>query len=117
MKLSKGNTINLEDYRAKDGLKISKVFTGRDRGLYVREQSKIDEIEQLNDVVNIIIPKNIYSINPSFFEELFVNIIKRLGKENFLKKICFKSEGDYNFETPLNEAIERVLRKKSALQK
>ena len=41
MKLSKDNTINLEDFRAKDGHKISKVFTGRDRGLYVREQSKI----------------------------------------------------------------------------
>ena len=87
MKLSKDNTINLEDFRAKDGHKISKVFTGRDRGLYVREQSKIDEIEQSYDEVKIIIPNNIYSINPSFFEELFVNIIKRLGKENFLKKI------------------------------
>ena len=109
MKLSKDNTINLEDFRAKDGHKISKVFTGRDRGLYVREQSY--------DEVKIIIPNNIYSINPSFFEELFVNIIKRLGKENFLKKIHFTSEGDYNYETPLNEAIERVLRKNSALQK
>ena len=48
MKLSKDNTINLEDFRAKDGHKISKVFTGRDRGLYVREQSKIDEIEWNN---------------------------------------------------------------------
>ena len=73
MKLSKDNTINLEDFRAKDGHKISKVFTGRDRGLYVREQSKIDEIEQSYDEVKIIIPNNIYSINPSFFEELFVN--------------------------------------------
>ena len=117
MKLSKDNTINLEDFRAKDGHKISKVFTGRDRGLYVREQSKIDEIEQSYDEVKIIIPNNIYSINPSFFEELFVNIIKRLGKENFMKKIHFTSEGDYNYETPLNEAIERVLRKNSALQK
>ena len=107
MKLSKDNTINLEDFRAKDGHKISKVFTGRDRGLYVREQSKIDEIEQSYDEVKIIIPNNIYSIN----------LIKRLGKENFLKKIHFTSEGDYNYETPLNEAIERVLRKNSALQK
>ena len=55
MKLSKDNTINLEDFRAKDGHKISKVFTGRDRGLYVREQSKIDEIEQSYDEVKIFI--------------------------------------------------------------
>ena len=117
MKLSKDNIINLEDYRAKDGLKISKVFTGRDRGLYVREQSRIDDIENSYDEVKIIIPDNIYSINPSFFEEFFVNIIKKLGKDEFLKKIHFTSEGDYRYETPLNEAIERVLRKNSALQR
>ena len=39
------------------------------------------------------------------------------ARQNFLKKIHFTSEGDYNYETPLNEAIERVLRKNSALQK
>jgi hypothetical protein len=113
------STINLEDYRVKDSQKniISKVFTGRDRGAYVRDESKIDEIEANNDRINIIIPNNIYSINPSFFEELFDHVVLKLGKEKFLEKFRFESQGDYEYQRPLEEAIERILRKKTAIDK
>jgi STAS-like domain of unknown function (DUF4325) len=111
MKLSKENIINLEDYR----VSTAKVFTGRDRGFFVREQCKIDEIETNFDIVKVIIPSNIYSINPSFFEELFFNVVNKLGKEEFLKKFEFSNLGEYNFEKPLNEAIERILRTKTAI--
>lgn len=116
MKQSKDNTINLEDFRVvgKDG-SIAKVFTGRDRGEDVRKASKIDEIEKKYDSVNIIIPDNIYSINPSFFEELFVNVVLKLGKEKFTEKFNITSIGDYNYERPLNEAITRILRKNTAI--
>lgn len=116
MKLSKDNTINLEDFRvvAKDGT-IAKVFTGRDRGEDVRKASKIDEIERKYDTVNIIIPDNIYSINPSFFEELFVNVVLKLGKEKFRDKFTFQCLGEYDYERPLNEAITRILRKTTAI--
>ncbi|MFA7135423.1 MAG: DUF4325 domain-containing protein [Bacteroidales bacterium] len=113
--LSKGNTINLEDFRVRDGQRVSKVFTGRDRGKDVREKSKIDELESKFDSVNIVIPNNIYSINPSFFEEFLVNVVKKLGKEDFLKKFDFTSEGDYQFSDPLNQAIDRILKNKTAL--
>lgn len=105
------HTINLEDFRAKG----AKVFTGRDRGAQVRKDSNIDEIETQSDKVNFIIPDNIYSINPSFFEELFENVVNKLGKEGFYKKFNFVSSGQYNFEKSLNEAIDRLLRKKTAL--
>lgn len=110
------NTINLEDYRVidSDGT-ISKVFTGRDRGATVRKKSQIDELEKQFDEIIIIIPDNIYSINPSFFEELFVNVVTKLRKEKFLRKFQFHSLGNYNYERPLMEAINRILRKKSAL--
>ena len=45
MKQSKDNIINLEDFRVKRGNIVSKVFTGRDRGVYVRENSHIDDID------------------------------------------------------------------------
>lgn len=112
---TKNNTINLEDYRVKKENKISKIFTGRDRGKSVREKSGIDNIEQEYDSISIIIPDNIYSINPSFFEELFVNVVKKLGKEKFLVKFKFNSIGDYDYNKPLNEAIDRILRRKTAL--
>lgn len=116
MKLSKGNTINLEDFRVvdKEG-NIAKVFTGRDRGRDVRINSNLDAIEAQNNEVVIIIPNNIYAINPSFFEELFINSVLKLGREGFLSKFKFRSEGSFNFEKPLLEAIERILRNKTAL--
>ena len=110
------NVINLETYRVKIDGKKSKVFTGRDRGLAVRRQSNIDTLEEQCDTIHIIIPKDVYSINPSFFEELFVNVIRKLGKDGFLKKFQFTSEGSYKYEKPLAEAIERVLRANNALQ-
>jgi hypothetical protein len=113
--LSKDNTINLEDFRVKDGQRVSKVFTGRDRGKFVREHSKIDEVEAKYEEVNVIIPDNVYSINPSFFEEFLVNVVKKLGKEAFLKKFKFTSQGDYEFSSPLNQAIDRILKNQTAL--
>jgi STAS-like domain of unknown function (DUF4325) len=105
------HTINLESFRAKN----AKVFTGRDRGEAVRRDSKIDEIENEFDEVEFVIPDNIYSINPSFFEELFFNVVQKLGREEFLAKFKFDSLGDYDYERPLNEAIDRILRKRTGL--
>lgn len=107
----KKNTILLETFRTKG----AKVFTGRDYGELVREESKIDEIECKFDKVYFVIPDNIYSINPSFLEELFKNVVKKLGKEEFKEKFEFKNEGNYNFDKALDEAIERLLRSKTAL--
>lgn len=107
--------INLEDFRAKDGNRISKVFTGRDRGIFVRQNSHIDELEAKYDHITIVIPDQIYSINPSFFEEFLVNVVKKLGKEQFLEKFTFESQGDYDFEMPLNQAIDRILKTQTAL--
>ena len=110
-KLSEGNTINLEDFRVEG----AKVFTGRDRGKKVRVESAIDSIEEMNSQVYIIIPKNVYSIIPSFFEELFLNVVLKLGRDEFLRKFKFTSQGEYQYERTLNEAIERILRKKTAI--
>lgn len=111
MKLSKENTINLEDYRAKG----AKVYTGRDRGKKAREDSQINDLEKKYDLIKVVIPDNVYSIIPSFFEELFLDVVLKLGKEKFLEKFEFLSEGDYQHEKPLNEAIERILRKNTAI--
>lgn len=108
-------TINLETFRVREGDKIAKVFTGRDRGAYVREKSKIDQIERQSDMIDIIIPKDVYSINPSFLEEFLVNVVKKLGKDGFLQKFKFSSEGDYDIQEPLMEALDRILRESSAL--
>lgn len=113
--ISKDNIINLEDFRVKEGNRISKVFTGRDRGKYVRIHSHIDEIEEKYDTIQIVIPDNVYSINPSFLEEFLVNVVTKIGKDSFQNRFHFISEGDYEYEVPLNQAIERILKNKTAL--
>ena len=110
-------TIDLSEYRVKLGNNISKVFTGRDRGEEVRKKSKIDDLEKRYSTINIEIPQDIYSINPSFLEEFLVNVVSRLGKDNFMSKFHFKSLGTYDISEPLNQAVDRILKEKNALGK
>lgn len=112
MKLSKGNIINLEDFRTLG----AKIFTGRDRGKSVRVESNINSIEEKYDTVTIIIPENVYSIIPSFFEEFLHDVVVKLGRDGFMSKFNIVSEGNYNPERALNEAIERILRNKTAIE-
>lgn len=104
-------TINLEEYRTPN----SKIFTGRDRGRDVRERSKIDELETQYEKIEIIIPDNIFSINPSFFEEFIIKVVQKLGKKVFFERFSFKSIGEYDCTESLDEAVDRVLRSKTAL--
>lgn len=106
---NKTYTIDLEKFRVIG----SKVFTGRDRGENVRQKSALDSNEQKYQKIKVVVPDDIYSINPSFLEEFLVNVVQKLGKDNFLEK--FEFEGKYNIQKPLNEAIDRILRKKTAI--
>lgn len=112
---NKENIINLENFRVKHGNVVSKVFTGRDRGEYVREVSRIDYLDTKYNEIEIIIPENIKSINPSFFEELFRNVVTKHGRDDFMKKYKFISVGSYKYERTLSEAIQRILRNDSAI--
>lgn len=103
--------IDLQDFRTAG----AKVFTTRPRGIEVRTKSKIDTIEPMYDKIEIIIPTDISSINPSFLEEFFENVVVRLKETGFYQKFSFINEGRYKIESDLNEAIERILRDESAL--
>lgn len=115
-KETKENIINLESYCIHLSNKVSKVFTGRDRGEEVREKSKIDEIYDKYKNITIIIPKGTFSITPSFLEEFFVNIVKKYGTEEFRKNIHIVDNG-YVITAQLDEAIDRILQRKTALDK
>ncbi len=108
---SKTFEINLEDYRTKG----AKVFTTRPRGIEVRTKSNIDAIEPQYDKIIITIPEDISSINPSFLEEFFENIVMKLGDIDFYKKFSFVNNGRYKIESDLAEAIDRILREENAL--
>lgn len=111
MPKSKENVIELEDYRVVN----SKVFTGRDRGAYVRDQSKLDALVKKYNHVTIVVPDNIYSINPSFLEEFLVNVVERLGRDEFFKRVRFEHVGPYDPEKRVREAVDSILRVKTGL--
>ena len=82
----KNNVLNLADYRMVENGQVSKVLVGKNWGKYVREHSRLDEMERLNESVTIIIPDGIYAITPSFFDELLVDVVKKLGRKDFQAK-------------------------------
>lgn len=107
-------TIDLEKFRTKG----SKVFTGRARGIKIRNELRLDNLINEFDMVEILIPVDVMSINPSFLEEFLFNTVKKLGKPEFMKRVSFLSESNrYNISEDLEEAIDRILRKENALSK
>ena len=72
-------------------------------------------MEKNYDDIVIRIPADIYSINPSFFEELFFNVVQKLKKEGFVKKFKIQSLGEYNFQNELLEAVDRILNDTTAI--
>ena len=111
-------TVDLTKYRAKSGNLVSKVFTGRDRAKSVLKESGLDnflEAAPPEAKIKFIIPSEIYSINPSFFEELLYPLVTELGEDNFEKAVEFENLGSYNYKKPLDEAVSRILRKKTGL--
>jgi len=103
--------IDLQVYRTPG----AKVFTTRPRGIEVRNASRIDQLEAEYDQITITIPSDISSINPSFLEEFFENVVMKLGEIGFFKKFSFINEGRYKIDSDLTEAIERILREENAL--
>ena len=111
--MEKDIIIDLKDHRTDGAL----VFTGRDRGLEVRQDSKLDELEPKVEHITVRIPEDTFSINPSFLEEFFRNVVKRLGAAAFWQKFRFENQGEYKVKDNLELAIERILRKSSALSR
>jgi hypothetical protein len=107
----KPSIINLNAYKAPG----SRVFTGRDRGQYVRDKSKIDELTAAGEMIQLVIPDDIYSINPSFLEEFLVNAVQKLGKVGFSQRFSIVNNGEYKVDKDLQEAIDRILRHDHAL--
>lgn len=105
--------LDLNKYRTKIGKTYSRVFTGRDRGADVREKSRIDDLFS-HDGLEVIIPDEIFSITPSFLEELFKNIALTYGKAVTVENVHFS--GKYDIQGSFEEALDRILQQKTGLE-
>ncbi len=103
--------IDLQNFRTPG----SRVFTGRDRGIEVRNTSRIDQKEIESEEIVVKIPNDIGSINPSFLEEFLYNVVTKLQPSAFFAKFTFENNGRYKIDNDLQEAVERILREETAL--
>ena len=85
------------------------MLSGRDKGDLVRERLHLDAEDLKPEPVTIVVPKEIISLNSSFFLGLFAKSVISLGSDKFDQK--------YQFEcSPMQrQDIERG--KKEALDK
>lgn len=77
-----------------------KIFTDRDKGIEAREELKLDILEETNDIINVLLPTDIWTINPSFFGGLFEQSIKKYH-EKFWDKYKFL----YTDSSELSESV------------
>jgi hypothetical protein len=78
------------------------VFVGRANGRKARERLQVDELDKQEDVVDVSIPENTYSINSSYFLGLFGPSVVAFGSRNAFF-------GHYRFHAPevVRDSIER----------
>lgn len=86
------------------------IFVGKEFGEEVRLKSNIDFKFKTSELVMLIIPHNVNSINPSFFKQFISNVVEDLGVDAFQSKLSVMHYGNYNYESVINESISRIKR-------
>jgi hypothetical protein len=83
-----------------------RVFAGRERGREVRLAAELDRLDQLPDVVEIVVPEDVFSVNSSFFLAMFGPSIRTLGEAGFRRKFTFSGK---SVDRVLNDSIREAL--------
>ena len=84
-----------------------RVLIGQERGVAVRNSFKLDELDVQQDPVEIIVPRTLRTLTPSFVQGLFASSVKRLGEEQFFAHYHFDAED--HMVGDIRAGIDRVL--------
>ncbi len=104
------NRINLRQYRPVNSLS----FSGRPQGEDVRERLNLNETDGKDEEVEITIPADTTSFNPSFFLGLLYDSIVKLGLDKFKQKYHIVIETTNPLlKSALNKNIEDGIRNAS----
>lgn len=91
------------------------VISGRDLGKLQRKFLKIDEKIKKYEIIEVVIPDNIYSISSSFFLGLFGDIVRNYKtKEKFLEKFQFICSE--TLKNNINDGIKDALNDVDAME-
>lgn len=108
--MSEKKTIDLNQARTS---KDAKVFSGRERGKYWRQQFRLDEVDKAESHVVVLVPDDILSINLSFFLSLFGESVRYLGPDEFRRKYEFSC--DPSLQPLIEQGIEQALKRSNVL--
>lgn len=71
----------------------SKVISGRDKGIELRQKLDLDKIDSDPKIKVIVsVPETVLSLNRSFFSGLFAQSVRTFGRSGFLQKYEFKAQ-------------------------
>jgi len=96
-----------------------KILSGRPNGKATRELLLIDSLDDDDNDYNVIIPQTVRTFATSFFLGLFSPSIKKLGKDEFIKKYTFSSDAGYLKDYVKNDievGIEWAINEKEILR-
>ena len=74
------SVINGKKYRV-----LSGVYLGKE----ARKYFNLDLLDSQSNVVTIVVPDDVFSVNSSFFSGLFQSSIKKLGEKKFRERYLF----------------------------
>jgi hypothetical protein len=89
-----------------------RVFAGRDRGAKVREAAGLDTLDKDAEEVEVRVPKDVFSVNSSFFLGMFTDSIKGLKEAAFRTHYKFTGK---DISRVIDECIDEALRTGSPL--
>lgn len=98
--------IDMEEHRNPE----SRIFSGRQFGKSIRARRDLNVLDNQGGCVEVIFPDLTWSINDSFFLEMFEDSIEKLGEKRFKEKYIFvgpfvEEVVEYALAVTLNKTI------------
>lgn len=56
-------------------------LSGHERGVAARAMFELDTLDRADEPVRVVIPRDVYTLTPSFFQGMFSESVKALGCE------------------------------------
>ncbi|MBR9821952.1 MAG: hypothetical protein GYB51_13240 [Rhodobacteraceae bacterium] len=68
-------------------------ISGHERGVHARVEFRLDDLDRLDEVVEVVVPDHVKAIATSFFQGMFSKSVQAFGsKDAFLKHYKFLAQ-------------------------
>lgn len=89
------------------------IYTGRSRGREDRKRFGLAQRDKLEEVTEIVVPNQVYTMTSSYFLSLLGESIRYLGREVFLER--YRITAPDHVTRKIDDWIARALREKQGL--